>query len=337
MIDTQKNVAAIITLILGVSVAILVLLFTSTLGGSTYSLVENDIDSISEATISSTLYYNETFQPPDTNWTNPTEDWYTYSESGLDFMNVTNLTAGPAPGNSNQTFQMNMTGGETATGGALYHFENETTYDVFSVYVMINETHNYTIVTLGSWIEGYDVDAHGAIAYWNVTNDTVYFYVLTGDGPDYTEVYNESITQGVWHRLYATFDYEDYTISSKYYSIGIAGLPTLLSSGEHACPYAFQNITQTYWAMTAGSGANINGIWFDDFQLVDYVYVTDASQESIEVAIRDAVAGSFRGLSLTGSYLPLVVLAIVIVMILGIVLSMTLFTPSSKKSGGGAL
>lgn len=45
-------VSAIITLIVGVGVAILVLIFVGALGGQTYELVEADLDAITNTTIS---------------------------------------------------------------------------------------------------------------------------------------------------------------------------------------------------------------------------------------------------------------------------------------------
>jgi hypothetical protein len=44
-------VGAIITLIVGIGVSVLVLIFVGALGGQTYNLVEPDIDSISNTTI----------------------------------------------------------------------------------------------------------------------------------------------------------------------------------------------------------------------------------------------------------------------------------------------
>jgi len=44
-------VGAMITLIVGVGVSILVMVFVGALGGQTYNLVEEDIDNISDATI----------------------------------------------------------------------------------------------------------------------------------------------------------------------------------------------------------------------------------------------------------------------------------------------
>jgi hypothetical protein len=45
------SVGAIVSLIVGVGVATLVLIFVGTLGGQTYQLVESDIDSITNTTI----------------------------------------------------------------------------------------------------------------------------------------------------------------------------------------------------------------------------------------------------------------------------------------------
>lgn len=48
-------VGAIVSLIVGVGVATLVLIFVGTLGGQTYNLVEADIDNISDATIKASV------------------------------------------------------------------------------------------------------------------------------------------------------------------------------------------------------------------------------------------------------------------------------------------
>ena len=48
-------VGAIITLIVGVGVSVLVLIFVGSLGGQTYELVEDDIDAINNTNISSSI------------------------------------------------------------------------------------------------------------------------------------------------------------------------------------------------------------------------------------------------------------------------------------------
>jgi hypothetical protein len=49
------QVSEVITLIVGVGIAALVLVFVSTLGGSTYNLVEEDINAISDATVKASV------------------------------------------------------------------------------------------------------------------------------------------------------------------------------------------------------------------------------------------------------------------------------------------
>lgn len=53
--QVQEAVGAIITLIVGVGVAVLVLIFVGVLGGQTYELVEDDLDAISNDTIRSSI------------------------------------------------------------------------------------------------------------------------------------------------------------------------------------------------------------------------------------------------------------------------------------------
>jgi len=48
-------VGAIITLIVGVGVSVLILIFVGALGGQTYNLVEPDLDNISDATIKTSV------------------------------------------------------------------------------------------------------------------------------------------------------------------------------------------------------------------------------------------------------------------------------------------
>lgn len=49
--QTGAAVGAIITLIVGVGVAVLVLIFVGVLGGQTYELTETDLDAITNATV----------------------------------------------------------------------------------------------------------------------------------------------------------------------------------------------------------------------------------------------------------------------------------------------
>lgn len=51
----QGVVGAIITLIVGIGVSVMVLIFIGALGGQTYNLVEGDIDAITNTTIKSSV------------------------------------------------------------------------------------------------------------------------------------------------------------------------------------------------------------------------------------------------------------------------------------------
>ena len=51
----QASIGAIITLVVGVGVAVLVLIFVGVLGGQTYQLVESDLDSITNDTIRTSI------------------------------------------------------------------------------------------------------------------------------------------------------------------------------------------------------------------------------------------------------------------------------------------
>jgi hypothetical protein len=53
--QVQNAVGAIITLIVGVGVAVLVLIFVGSLGGQSFNLVEEDIDDITSTTVSDSV------------------------------------------------------------------------------------------------------------------------------------------------------------------------------------------------------------------------------------------------------------------------------------------
>jgi hypothetical protein len=278
-----------------------------------FEILDSTEDTLTTTT-SETVTYTEDFQPPDINASDPSESWYVYSEdAGIAWMNVTNQTTGPLPDATNQTY--NLTSDSSCTGGALYSFVTETTYDSVEVYAMVDSNnHNYTIITIGSYITGYDISGHGAIAYWNVTNDTCYFYVLTGAGPTYTEVYNHSISSGTWYRLRATFDYDTYAIASTLQGVTVGGTLTSLSSGSQTCVYEYTNITRSYWAMTDGEGSANCSIWMDDFELTDTI-VSNTNAGDVNDNLRDMSTDIF-------GMMPLIALVLVAVIIISIVVSM---------------
>ena len=330
----NMNMNAIISLIMGVGVAAITLILVLSLGGQTYALNEETFDAISTPT-TTTETYLEDFQPPDVSNSNPSATWYSYTETwdACTNANVSNTTTGPLPGASNQTFRLH---GNT-TGGSLYSFTTETTYDSLETYVMVtNSTHKYTIITIGTWIDAYNLSGHGAIAYWNVTNDTCYFYVLTGAGPTYTEVYNHSISVGSWYRLRATFDYDTYAIASTLESVGVAGTLTQLDTGSQVCVYEYTNITRSYWAMPNGVNYTIDmRMNFDNFKLTDSTTTEDQYASDIETGLKESVISAIRGISMTGTYLPIIVLSLIITIVLGLIFAMGVKGNTLQKRGGG--
>lgn len=204
-----------------------------------------------------TTTYDEQYTDDD-NDTNPTEDWYSYYESGLPYANVTNLT-------TENSFRMNTTVGSDTTGGALYNFTTEDDYETLETVFRIDASlHNYTTVTVGSWIDSLSDD--GAIAYWNITTDYVAFYVLTTGTGTYTEVWNNTIDNMTWYKLEATLNYDDYSINGELYNVSSS---TTMNSSAETCVYEFTNITQSFWAITDGHGEDSCYIWFDSFTLTD--------------------------------------------------------------------
>ena len=300
MIESKEVVAAVVAiLIIGIG-AFSVFIMWGELQG----------DLPEDADVTTIQYYNETFQPPDINATNASENWYVYSESGLPWANVTNETAGPLPGASNQTFHMNTTPDTPVTGGVLYDFVNESTYDTFSVYVLVESAaHNHTVITIGSWIDAFGISGHGAIAFWNITNDTISFWVLSLTGPVYTQVWEQAINTGTWYHLYATFDYDSDDICASIYSIDLAGVENLVKTDCETTGVPLVNVTQSFWAIPELIGDANCSIWMDDFQL------TDSTTTPVDT-IRDNVPDVF---GLSESVFTILGLVIIIAALMAIV------------------
>jgi len=221
---------------------------------------------------STTTTYTENYESPDANLANPSESWYSYSESGI-WANVTNNTGSDLPNSSsNQSFRMNTT--VDTTGGSLYDFVDRS-YDSFQLDVKINSSsHNFTMITIGTWIDNDFYTGHGAFCYWLITNDTITFNVVTvADGNVTTEVLNESINNNTWYRLKVEFDYDTYEVTGTIWNEwGIAGVPILLDTDSATSIIPFTNITQSFWAIPENLHGNDSCyIFMDDFILTDTV------------------------------------------------------------------
>jgi len=205
----------------------------------------------------STESYNERYVDDD-NDTNPSQDWYSYYESGLPYANVTNLT-------TENSFRMNTTVGSDTTGGVMYNFTTADDYETIETVVRINASlHNHTIVTIGSWISPLGTD--GAIAYWEINTSYIAFFVLTTGTDVYTEVWNNTIDNMTWYQLTATLDYDTYNINGKLYNVSSS---TTMNNSGATCVYEFTNVTQSFWAINEANGDDSCHIWFNSFTLTD--------------------------------------------------------------------
>jgi len=84
---------------------------------------------------------------------------------------------------------------------------------------------------------------------------------------------------------------------------------------------------------TALPNSSLNGSTFT----VDYGYDTSADGATIRDNIKDGIISSFQALGQTGGYLPIIVLAIVITLILGYIFAMVDFRKPGSGSGPGGL
>jgi len=82
--DIQENVSGIVVLIIGVSLGIVIMIFMSSISAEMFAATEPSIEAL---TGSGTTTSSENFND-DTIGSNPSESWYTYSESGWDYANV---------------------------------------------------------------------------------------------------------------------------------------------------------------------------------------------------------------------------------------------------------
>lgn len=82
----QDNIGGIVVLSISVGVAVMVMILMASLGGEMYVATEPVIQDIGSNSVPS-LTYSETFEDDTVN-ADPTDSWYTYSEVGWSYANV---------------------------------------------------------------------------------------------------------------------------------------------------------------------------------------------------------------------------------------------------------
>lgn len=217
---------------------------------------------------SDSVTYLESFEDDTVN-SNPSESWYSYGESGIQWANVTDMTGFE----STQSFLMNTT--SDTYGGVLYDVV-DSSYDYIELNVKINTSqHNFTMITVGTWIDNEWYTGNGAFCFWRIgtydgDNYNIDFHVITtAEGNITSEIYNESINNNTWYRLRAEFDYDAHEVTGYIWNEeGLAGVPVQLDSNSSTCDIPFTNITQSFWAIPEHThGADSCYIFMDDFTL----------------------------------------------------------------------
>jgi len=71
------------------------------------------------------------------------------------------------------------------------------------------------------------------------------------------------------------------------------------------------------------------------YQLVE-ADLTAITNDTIENHVKEAIISGFEGLEQTGKYIPIIVLAVVISLVIGLVLSFSIFTQGGGMGGRGS-
>lgn len=81
---------------------------------------------------------------------------------------------------------------------------------------------------------------------------------------------------------------------------------------------------------TAGTALLVNDSYNDTTMRANYSY----GQIAIQNSIKDGIISGFSSLETTGNYLPIIVLAVTIALVLGLVLGLSAISGTSRGSGG---
>jgi hypothetical protein len=164
--------------------------------------------------------------------------------------------------------------------------------------------------------------------------DDTNFDVGIWDGSEYNLLYS-GLDVDTWYKYDFTFDWVNNEIFSVVSGPALFGLPV--------------EVANTTVNMTSSGFTGLTFSGFANYDCGNYVdeicigYITETgSGNLIRTAIEEAVAGGMIGLSQVGGFLPVIALAIVIVLVMGLIFGLVAmdrrgFTPPSGGGGSGAL
>lgn len=223
--------------------------------------------------VASTTTYEEDFED-DTVDANPSESWYSYTETGWTYANATDI----AGYNSDQSYLIND---ENGTGnGTIFDVDNRD-YDIFELDFKLNTT-NHTEV----WVNIYGVNsASYPVCSWNISDTDCTFYVQTTDcGFDLTEIWTVPINNNTWYRIRAEFNYNTHRITGEIWDEmhGVAGIPEQMREGAGETCHNFEQVDKVVIPGTSNGDVYI---FFDDLTFVDYTGSTETANYLIDMVV----------------------------------------------------
>jgi len=208
-----------------------------------FTLMTLCIGSVIPVVLSATTNtYTEDFED-DTVDSNPSDSFYTYSENGWDYANVTNSSYHAG----SKSFRINTTNG--ANSWSLFNFKSDD-YEYMKIWFKIDNTsHNITYI---------DVEkANGdSLFVMHVNTTSIYF------GSDSKATWTNAITNNSWYMLRFDFNYSSNTVRGRLYNQSGG----LLKDGWYDTGLVF---TEINYLNLSGTSGNTAYIYFDDILLYD--------------------------------------------------------------------
>jgi len=208
-----------------------------------FALVTLFIGSIAPIVSSATTNsYTEDFED-DTVDSNPSDSFYTYTENGWDYANVTN----DSYHTGSKSFRINTTNG--ASSWSLFNFKSDD-YEYMKIWFKIDNTsHNVTYI---------DVEkANGDSLFVMFVNTTSIYF-----GSDSNATWTNTLINNSWYMLRFDFNYSDSTVRGRLYNQSGG----LLNDSWYDPGIVFSEIN---YLNLSGTSGNTAYIYFDNILLYD--------------------------------------------------------------------
>jgi hypothetical protein len=249
------------------------------------------------------LDYDETFET-DTNNANPSESWYTYTETGWEYANA---TTGLGRGASSRSYRINDSNGAgnsstfTVTANNFNYFEAWFLYD--------NTSHNVITVSVYSSTTELAKFIINATVNASIDDYCLFQNNTAGSG------FNETLANGTWYKIRFTLNYSDNTVYGQIFNSTEDALNNSWVSAFDGAS-SFTTISSIQISGSSGHGSYI---WFDDFNLYKSAVAATGTDATVNYV--------------TDTVVPILVAVLVIITISGMVLT----TGVTKETLMGAM